>query len=164
MYVYKYKMFWKDPKISKVIQIVLLVLMIIYSTHWIYISSDSLWSKSVGSYNIIYLSFLIFFSFISLVLLLKNSAKWYIISTVVTLIPAVIVCFINRYSRYPDFASIVTQYSTTATEQAIIDYAAMYSEDWKMYDFIASRSGRSSTVISFLTGFWSFLVVFPFIN
>lgn len=149
-------------KNSRVIPAVIIMSLIIYSAYWLFVSADSFWCSAIGNYNIIYLCFLILFSFISLVLLIKQNNKWYIILSAISFIPAVIVCFINRFSRYPDIASMINQYYVDNKNEPSASYlTTIYGEEWKLYNYIIVRSGQSSTVTLCLVCLWIATLIIP---
>ena len=71
----------------------------------------------------------------------------------------------NRYSRYPDFASMASQYLTDNSAEPVYTYVtSMFSENWKMYDYIVSRSGKASTTLGALIIVWATLLLYPAIT
>lgn len=148
---------------SRLAPAIIILLSIIYSCYWLFLSSDVFWRNSVGNYNIVFLCFFIVFSLIALLFLANGSSKWYTIISFIAFIPAVIICFINRYSRYPDFSSIASQYLQDNSDDPIYTYVtSMYSASWKFYEYIVSRSGKASSMLIFLIIIWAFTFIYSF--
>ena len=142
---------------------IIISLSIIYSCYWLFLSSDIFWRNSVGNYNIVFLCFFIVFSLLAIIFLAGGNTKWYTIVSFIAFIPSVIVCFINRYSRYPDFSSIASQYVSDNSDDPISTYVnSMYSESWKFYEYIVSRSGKASSMLLSLTVAWAFTLLYSF--
>ena len=138
---------------------------IAYSCYWLFLSTDNFWRSAIGVYNIVYLSFFIVLALVAILLLSGGNAKWYTIFSFISFIPAVIVCFMNRYSRYPDFESMATQYLQDNANEPVATYInSMFSQDWKFYDFIVSRSGKASTTLAVLVVIWAALLLYPVIK
>lgn len=149
-------------KNSRIFPAIVIMLLIAYSAYWLFVSADPFWCNAIGNYNIVYLCFLIVLSFLSLVLLINQNRKWYFILSAISFIPAVIVCFINRFSRYPDYAAMLSQYYTDNQDEPVAQYmSAIYNADWKMYHYIIVRSGQSSTVVTVLVCLWIATMIIP---
>lgn len=142
---------------------IIISLSIIYGCYWLFLSSDVFWRNSVGSYNIVFLSFFIVLSLTALIFLAHGNTKWYTIISFIAFIPSVIVCFINRYSRYPDFSAIAAQYNIDNMGDPMSTYVnSIYNANWKFYEYIVSRSGKASSVIIVLTAAWAAVLLYSF--
>ena len=141
------------------------LLSIVYSCYWLFLSTDNFWRSAIGVYNIVYLCFFIVLALVAILLSASGNVKWYTIFSFVSFIPAVIVCFMNRYARYPDFESMATQYLQDNSAEPVATYInSMFAENWKFYDFIVSRSGKASTTLGVLLVVWAALLFYPFIK
>ena len=142
---------------------IIISLSIIYSCYWLFLSSDVFWRNSVGSYNIVFLCFFIVLSLTALIFLAHGNKKWYTIISFFAFIPSVIVCFINRYSRYPDFSTIAAQYAIDNLNDPVSTYVnSMYAVNWKFYEYVVSRSGKASSVLAALTIAWAAILMYSF--
>ena len=141
------------------------IVSILYSAYWLFLSSDEFWRNAIGVYNIVFLCFYIALGTVALLLLASGNTKFYTIFSFISFIPAIIVCFINRYSRYPDFQSIASQYLIDNSAEPVSTYMnSTYDTAWKMYDFIVSRSGKASSSLGVLVIAWAALLLYPSVS
>lgn len=90
--------------------------------------------------------------------------RFYYITAFISFIPAIIVCYINRASRYPDFNQLIATYQQTHESDSIcIGYNNIYSENFLKYEYITSRSSTSSMNLFILELTWLVILIHKFL-
>lgn len=131
-----------------------------YSIYWLYLCCSEHWLRSIGCQNLVLLLFVSLFSFISLFILTKGSTKSYIVTTFITFIPGLIVCFINRPSKYPDFSQLISAFSASnPSDPIVIAYRSIYIQTYQQYEYVVSRSCTSSMVLFVFQILWLLLII-----
>lgn len=132
-----------------------------YSVYWLYICCCEHWRRAVGCQNLVLLLFQAILVFISLYFLTKRSNKPYHAASLLSLVPGLIVCFINRAARYPDFSQLIATFNSGhPTDPAYLGWASIYTEDFLQYDYIISRSSNASMIMCVLQFIWIVVVLF----
>lgn len=131
-----------------------------YGCYWMYLCSGEHWRRSIGPQNLILILFFLTFVFISLVFFCRNHKRHYIAFAFLSLIPGIIVCFINRALRYQDFENLIETFSNSHPNDAVsIGYKSIYSELFLQYDYIVSRSSTSALIMGILQFIWIILLI-----
>ena len=131
-----------------------------YGCYWMYLCCHEHWRRSVGPQNLILLLFNLSLVFLSLFFFTKNKKTPYLMTAFISFIPGVIVCFINRATRYPDFVRLIEAYNLGSSDDAItLSYQQIYSEPFLQYDYIVSRSSDSSLILAILQFIWFILLL-----
>lgn len=131
-----------------------------YGCYWVYLCSGEHWRRSIGPQNLILILFFLTFVFISLVFFCRNHKRHYITTALLSLIPGVIVCFINRAKRYQDFENLIEAFNNSHPNDSVsIGYKFIYSERFLQYDYIVSRSSTSALIMGILQFIWLILLM-----
>lgn len=132
-----------------------------YSSYWMYLSCGEHWRRAIGAQNLVLLLFEIILTFIALTFLSRRMNKPYYAFALASLIPGMIVCFINRASRYPDFDQLITTFNAgNPTDPTVIAWTSIYTETFLQYDYIISRSSTASMIMFTLQVIWLVIVLF----
>lgn len=90
--------------------------------------------------------------------------KFYYITAFVSFIPAIIVCYINRASRYPDFNQLIATYQQDHENDPIcIGFNYIYSENFLQYEYITCRTSTSSANLFVLELTWLVILIHRFL-
>lgn len=131
-----------------------------YGCYWMYLCCGEHWRRSIGPQNLILILFFLSFVFISLVFFCRSHKRHYIAFALISLIPGIIVCFINRATRYQDFENLIETYNNSHRNDAIcIGFKSIYSERFLQYDYIVTRSSASALVMGILQFIWMILLI-----
>ncbi|OHT15281.1 hypothetical protein TRFO_42598 [Tritrichomonas foetus] len=134
---------------------------LIYSIYWMYLCCGEHWRRAIGPQNLIILLFVVLLSFIALLFYTQNMLKAYYVTTLILLIPTIIVCYINRASRYPDIAKLITAFNNGNLDDPIyIGYRSVYSLDFLEYEYITSRSSSASFTLFLLQAIWFIILIY----
>lgn len=132
-----------------------------YSIYWMYLSCGEHWRRAVGAQNLVLILFQIILVFIALTFLSRRMNKPYYIFALASLIPGLIVCFINRSARYPDFNQLITTFNLgNPTDPTVIAWQSIYTETFLQYDYIISRSSTASMIMFTIQLIWLVVVLF----
>ena len=154
----------KHSPISKFFHFAVGWSIIIFSGYWMYLCCHEHWRRSVGSQNLIILLFVLFLSVLSLLFYSRKILKAYYASVILSFIPGIIVCYLNRAARYPDIVKMVETFNNGhLNDPTYIGYINIYSTDFLQYEYIVSRSSTSSTTLFILQVIWLILLVYNFL-
>lgn len=85
----------------------------------------------------------------------------YNVAALASLIPGLIVCFINRAARYPDFSQLIATFNSGhPTDPAYLGWRSIYTEDFLQYDYVISRSSTGSMIMFMMQFIWTVVVLF----
>ena len=126
-----------------------------------YLSCGEHWRRAVGAQNLVLILFQIILVFIALTFLSRRMNKPYYIFALASLIPGLIVCFINRSARYPDFNQLITTFNLgNPTDPTVLAWQSIYTEQFLQYDYIISRSSTASMIMFTIQLIWLVVVLF----
>lgn len=90
--------------------------------------------------------------------------KFYYVTAFISLIPAIIVCYVNRASRYPDYSQLITTYQNDHENDPIsIGFINIYSENFLRYEYITCRTSTSSMNLFILESIWFVVIIHKFL-
>lgn len=132
----------------------------IYGCYWMYLCCGEHWRRSIGAQNLIFILFFLLCVFISLLFFCRNHKRHYIAFGLISFIPGIIVCFINRATRYHDFENLIEAFNDSHQSDVVcIGYKFIYSERFLQYDYIVTRSSTSSLIMGILQFIWLILII-----
>jgi hypothetical protein len=132
-----------------------------YSVYWMYICASEHWLRAIGSQNLVLLLFHAVLVFSALFFLTKEKIKPYQILALFSLVPGLIVCFINRAARHIDMDNLIGTFNAGRPDDPVTQgFAAIYNEGFLRYDYIISRSSTSSIAMFALQFIWMVIVLF----
>lgn len=135
-----------------------------FAAYWMYMCCGEHWIEAVGPQNLIILLFVIVLTLIALIFYSKKKTKLYYISVLLSLIPGIIVCYINRAARYPDIDQLIARYNEVhKTDPIFTGYNAIYAVDFLRYEYITSRSSTSSFILFLLQMIWIVLISYRYL-
>lgn len=131
-----------------------------FSLYWLYLCCGEHWRRAIGNQNLVFLLFVALFSFISLSLITTGHSKAYLILSFITFVPGLIVCFINRSAKYPDFAQLIRAFARSNPSDPVVQAMALiYPEDYQQYDYIVNRACSSSITLFVMLVLWLLLLI-----
>lgn len=119
-----------------------------FSIYWMYICCGEHWRRAIGVQNMILLLFIALFSFLAVLFQFKDKKILYFITAALTLILSLIVCYLNRYAKYPDFVQLIDSFdSGHPNDPAAQSFKLIYSLAFQKYSYIVDRSSSSATFL-----------------
>jgi hypothetical protein len=132
-----------------------------FTVFWLYLCCAEHWRRTVGVQNLVLLIFHALISFTALMFLMKRAKTAYHVTVLVSLIPGLIVCFINRSARYPDFDQLIQNFSSANSDDpAVLGFKMIYTESFLVYDYIVTRSSTASGISLVLQILWTVIALF----
>lgn len=136
----------------------------VFASYWMYLCCNSHWLQAIGPQNLIFLLLVALLSFIALIFYTRNKIKEYHITALISFIPGIVVCYINRASRYPDLNQLITTFQQDHVNDPIcIGYHYIYSEDFLQYEYITCRSSTSSMNLFVLELIWFVIIIHKYL-
>jgi hypothetical protein len=131
-----------------------------YSLYWMFLCSYEHWWRAIGPGNVVLLVLHVAVAFLSLFFVTMSLKKFYVSVAFASTIPGVIVCFINRAARFPDFEGLIHTFNTRHMGEPVVDsWRLIYSESFFEYEYIISRSSAGSFTLFVLQIAWMVTVV-----
>ena len=126
-----------------------------FSIYWMYICCEEHWRRAVGCQNLILLLFVALFSFLSVLFQFQDKKVLYIILSVLSLVASLIVCYLNRYAKYPDFVQLIDSFDAGhPNDPSTQAFQLIYSIQFQKYSYIVDRSSSSATFLLICFVIW----------
>ena len=136
-----------------------------FSIYWMYICCGEHWLRAIGCQNLILLLFVALFSFMAVLLQFHNKKIPYFITSALSLILSLIVCYLNRYAKYPDFVQLIESFdSGHPNDPATQSFNLIYSLAFQKYSYIVDRSSSSATFLLICFVIWFCFYVRDILN
>lgn len=126
-----------------------------FSIYWMYICCGEHWRRAIGCQNLILLLFSGIFSFLAIYFEISERRVLYFIFAFISFVPILVVCYLNRYAKYPDFEELISAFNSGhSTDPAVLGYSAIYSRSFQQYSYIIDRSSNSATILLLCLFIW----------
>jgi hypothetical protein len=131
-----------------------------YSLYWLFLCSYEHWWRAIGPGNVILLVVHAVAVFVSLFFVTTSLKKLYPHVAFASTVPGVVVCFINRAARFPDFEQLIWTFNAGHLSDPVVQsWLLVYQESFFQYEYIISRSSTGSFTLFVLQIVWMVTVV-----